>query len=358
MARCSEETGSLEGFGMDSPLISIIVINWNGMRFLDDCLASLERQTWKYRELIVVDNGSTDGSVERIRDWVHRLPDAQALYLSENTGFCKANNLAFAKARGEWLALFNNDAVAEPNWLEELVRWGNPQQRIGMLGSKILFFDPPGVIDKAGHLIYWDGQNRGRGTMEPDTGQYDRPEEILWPDACAALYHRRLFEETGGFDETFFAFGDDADLGMRARLLGWKGWYVPTAVVRHRHSATAGAYSPLKVMLVERNRMLLAVKNFPLRLLIQNPYWTLRRFGWHAYAALRRRGSAARFVGTHGWHRLPFNLAWSYGSASMLLPGALRRRARIQRTRRLSSREILDLLRRFQIDLKELTLRD
>jgi GT2 family glycosyltransferase len=145
---------------------------------------------------------------------------------------------------------------------------------------------------------------------------------------------------------------------MRARLLGWKAWYVPTAVVHHRHSATAGAYSPLKVMLVERNRLLLAIKNFTLSLLIQNPYWSLRRFGWHAYAALRRRGSAGQFVGAHGWSRALGNLAWSYFSAARLLPEALRRRRQIQRTKRLSNREVRELLRRFQIDLRELTLKD
>lgn len=342
----------------DGPLVSIIVVNWNGLRFLDDCLSSLEKQTWQEREFVLVDNGSTDGTADCIRTWSERLPRAQAIQLSENTGFCRANNLAFARARGEWIALFNNDAVAEPNWLEELVRHADAERRIGMLGSKILFVEPAGVIDKVGHLIYWDGQNRGRGTMESDVGQYNRPEEILWPDACAALYHRKIFEETGGFDETFFAFGDDADLGMRARLLGWKSWYVPTAVVHHHHSATAGAYSPLKVMLVERNRLLLAIKNFSLPLLIQNPYWTLRRYGWHAYAALRRQGASGRFVRAHGWWSMLVNLAWSYLSAAKLLPAALRSRRQIQRTKRLSDREMTDLLRRFQIDIRELTLRD
>jgi GT2 family glycosyltransferase len=342
----------------DNPLVSIIVVNWNGIEFIDDCLSALEKQTWKQREFILVDNGSTDGSTEHIRNWTARLVNAQGIFLSENTGFCKANNLAFAKATGEWVALINNDAVAEPNWLEELLRHADVAGRIGMLGGKILFFDPPGVIDKAGHLIYWDGQNRGRGTMEADTDQYNKAEEILWPDACAALYHRKLFEETGGFDETFFAFGDDADLGMRARLLGWKAKYVPMAVVYHRHSATAGTYSPLKVMLVERNRLLLAIKNFPLALLLQNPYWSLRRFAWHAYAARRRQGAAGRFVGAYGWSRTLLNLAWSYCSAAKLLPGALRRRKKIQRTKRLSNREVWELLRRFQIDVQELTLRD
>ena len=119
-----------------------------------------------------------------------------------------------------------------------------------------------------------------------------------------------------------------------------------------------GAYSPLKVMLVERNRLLLAIKNFPLPLLLLNPYWTMRRFGWNFYAALRRKGSASRFIQSHGWRRLLINLAWSYLSAAKQLPVALRNRRRIQRTRRLSGREVHDLLRRFQIDLQELTHRD
>ena len=342
----------------ENPLISIIVVNWNGLGLLEECFQSLAGQTWERKEFILVDNGSTDGSRELLISWAERLPDAQAILLPTNTGFCKANNIAFARARGEWIALFNSDAVADPDWLEELVRYGDPDKRIGMLASKILFQQPADVIDKVGHLIYWDGQNRGRGTMETDVGQYDRPEEILWPDACAALYHRRVFEETGGFDETFFAFGDDADLGMRARLLGWSAWYVPSAVVHHRHSASFGVYSPLKVMLIERNRLLLAVKNFPWTLLLQNPFWTLRRLSWTAYAILRRSGAAARFVETNGWRQTIFNLLWSYASAMNLLPQAFRKRRIIQRTKRLSNAEMLSLLRRFQISLRELTLRD
>ena len=340
------------------PLISVIVLNWNGLGLLDECFASLAAQTWQNKEFILVDNGSTDGSRDLLVTWAGRLPNAQAILLPTNTGFCKGNNIAFAKARGEWIALFNSDAIAEPDWLTELVRYGDPANGVGMLASKILFQNPQRVIDKVGHLIYWDGQNRGRGTMEADLGQYDRTEEILWPDACAALYHRKLFEETGGFDETFFAFGDDADLGMRARLLGWKAWYVPTAVVHHRHSASFGVYSPLKVMLIERNRFLLAVKNFPWPLLLQNPFWTVKRLYWNAYGAITRKGSAARFLETHGWWQTARNLLWSYSSAVKLLPAALRKRQIIRRTRRLSDREMLELLRRFQIDVRELTLRD
>ena len=343
---------------MTEPLISIIVVNWNGLHLLDQCFEALAQQTWPNKEFLLVDNGSTDGSRDLLISWAGRLPNARPILLSTNTGFCKANNIAFSQARGEWIALLNDDAVAEPNWLTELMKYGNVENRVAMLASKILFQDPPDVIDKVGHLIYWDGQNRGRGTMEKDMGQYDRPEEILWPDACAALYHRRVFEETGGFDDTFFAFGDDADLGMRARLLGWTAWYAPSAVVHHRHSASFGAYSPLKVMLVERNRILLAAKSFPWILILQNPFWTIRRLYWNARAILGRKGAAARFVETHGWRQTAFNLAWSYLSALKLLPAALRKRYTIQRTRRLSSRQTVELIRRFQIDIRELTSRD
>lgn len=342
----------------EEALISIIVVNWNGCHFLPDCLASVEAQTWQAKELILVDNGSVDGSVPLIRGWAADRPWVKTVFLPENTGFTGGNNRGFREARGEWLALLNNDAVAAPGWLAELVRYGDLEHGVGMVASKILFEQPPGIIDKAGHLIYWDGLNRGRGTMHPDRGQFDRAEEVLWPDACAALYHRRLIEETGGFDDTFFAYGDDADLGMRARLLGWRAWYSPLALVHHRHSATAGAYSPLKVMLVERNRLLLAVKNFPLRVLLLNPYWTFRRYAWHGWSALSKRGSAGRFVEAHGPGRLLLGLAWSYLGALRRLPGALRRRRDIQRRRRMGTGEVVALLRQYQITLPELTMQD
>jgi GT2 family glycosyltransferase len=156
----------------------------------------------------------------------------------------------------------------------------------------------------------------------------------------------------------FFGYADDADLGMRARLLGWKAMYVPSAVVHHRHSAIFGVYSPLKVMLIERNRLLLAVKNFPLLLLIENPFWTIKRLAWIAYALLSRKGAASRFVETNGWRQTAFNLGWSYFSALKLLPYAIRKRRQIQKNKSLSNAETLEILRRFQIDIRELTLRD
>jgi GT2 family glycosyltransferase len=337
------------------PLVSAIVVNWNGERYLADCLQSLTMQSWPDKEIIVVDNGSVDHSLDILAEW-ERAHGIRVIRLPGNTGFTKANNIAFRHARGEWFALLNNDAVAEPDWMEALVSRGDASRRIGMLGGKILFSHARTTFDKAGHLIYWDGLNRGRGTGRKDVGQYDREEEILWPDGCASLYHRGVIEETGGFDEDFFAYGDDADLGMRARLLGWKGWYVPDAVVYHMHSATAGAYSPLKVMLVERNRMLLAAKNFPLSILLQNPYWTLRRYLLQAYGAVAGVGDSGRFVDQHGRLGLVRVLLSAYGNALRALIPILKKRRSVQRTKHLSNREVVALLKRYQVDLRELTL--
>ncbi len=286
----------------EPPLVSVIVVNWNRAPYLDACLESVTRRptltssSWWWT--------TAPPTAPRTRSAAGARKAGVRIFLLEtNTGFTGGNNLAFRHARGDWLALLNNDAVADPHWLACLVARGNPAAGVGMLGGKILLAGTPGTIDKAGHLIWPDGQNRGRGTGETDRGQYDQEEEILWPDGCAALYHRALIEQTGGFDDAFFAYGDDADLGLRARLLGWRAWYVPGAVVHHHHSASAGAFSPLKIRLVERNRLLLALKDFPVGLLAQNPYWTLRRYLWLAWGAMRGSGTSGRFVREHSRFR-------------------------------------------------------
>ena len=218
----------------------MVVVNWNRKELLRACLASLARQVGVPFETIVVDNGSTDGSAEMA---AAEFP-ARVIRNSENRGFCAANNQGISAARGDFIALLNNDAEAEPGWLAALARACAKAPEVGMAASKILVWEDPRRIDKAGHLIFPDGQNRGRGAGAPDLGQFDREEEVLWPDGCAALYRRRMLEQIGGFDEDFFAYGDDAELGLRARIAGWKCLYTPEAVVRHHRGATMGKARP------------------------------------------------------------------------------------------------------------------
>ena len=210
------------------------------------------------------------------------------------------------------------------------------------------------MIDKSGHLIYLDGQNRGRGSGEIDRGQYDHVEEIAWPDGCAAFYRRSLLEQLGGFDEDFFAYADDAELGLRARIAGWRCLSVPTAVVRHRLGATLGRHSEQRLFLIERNRIWLAVKLFPLRLLILNPLYTAARFLAMAAAWAGGRGEISRAVSSTSPARLLQCLVRAHWAALRGLPTMLRKRRETRSHRKLSASETARMIRRFRIPLADL----
>jgi hypothetical protein len=246
------------------------------------------------------------------------------------------------------VALLNNDTEADPRWLEALVQGVRSQDKGGMGATKILSYEHREVIDKVGHLIYPDGQNRGRGCGEIDHGQFDATEEALLPDGCAALYDRRIFETAGLFDEDFFAYGDDAEMGLRARLAGWGCLYIPSAVVYHHHASTLGRFSAQRLVLVERNRMWLAAKLFPWALLWLNPWYATLRWGGNAWAALSGRGEAGQVP---AW-----TLVWcalrACFEALAGLPRMLRKRSQVRRE--ISTQEFMQLLERFRIPLAEL----
>jgi GT2 family glycosyltransferase len=304
--------------------------------------------------VVLVDNGSEDGSVEMAESEYGRRLRLRILRNRENTGFCAGNNQGFRAVRTDLIALLNNDAVAEPRWAEELARaFVNPQ--IGMAASKILVHEDPSRIDKVGHLIYLDGQNRGRGSGETDCGQYDREEEALWPDGCAAMYRREMLDEIGGFDEEFFAYADDAELGLRARIAGWKCLYIPTAVVRHHRGASLGLLSSRRLELIERNRILLVAKLFPWSLLWLNGGYWLARMTAGVWAAAAGKGEVARFPGPSGKLRIASALIRGGLSALPLLPSMFRKRRALQRIRKLSPSEVRRLLLKYKISLKDLS---
>jgi GT2 family glycosyltransferase len=306
--------------------------------------------------VIVVDNGSIDGSADAVRDFAKHARFAVELIQNEtNRGFCAGNNQGILRASGEYVALLNNDAVASPQWVSSLLRAFAGGPDVGMAASKIVSFENPRIIDKAGHLIYPDGQNRGRGSGEVDCGQYDRVEEVLWPDGCAAMYRKSMLDEIGGFDEDLFAYGDDAELGLRARIAGWRCVYVPSAVVRHHRGATLGLQSRRRLELIERNRVLLAIKHFPLSLLWLNGFFFAARLLAGFWSGIRGQGEAARFPGIQGKFLIAAALVKGDFEAIAMIPSTLRKRRAMRPLRKLSSKQVRDLLFQYRIPLKALS---
>jgi GT2 family glycosyltransferase len=327
----------------------VVVVNWNRKELLRACLSSLAGQKGVEFETIVVDNGSSDGSAEL----VEREFGARLIRNAENRGFCAANNQGIAAARGEFIALLNNDAEAEAGWLAALRDACSQAEDIGMAASKVLVWEDPRRIDKVGHLIFPDGQNRGRGSGVLDRGQFDREEEVLWPDGCAAMYRKKMLDEIGGFDEDFFAYGDDAELGLRARIAGWRCLYTPRAVVRHHRSSTLGKDSGWRLELIERNRVLLAMKLFPWSLLWLNPVYFAVRIAAGMAAAGRGAGDTAHFPGWRGKWSIARALVRGDLGALRLAPRILRKRAEMRKIRRLTAGEVRRLILRNRLSLKD-----
>lgn len=340
----------------NEPEISVVVINWNRREDLRRCLESLRRQSCRDFEVLVVDNGSQDGSAEMVRDEFAGRPDwnVRLIRNETNRGFCAANNQAFAAARGRLIALLNNDAEAEPGFLAALRKAFEGSDDVGMAASKVLTYEDPSRIDKVGHLIFPDGQNRGRGAGELDRGQYNRQEECLWPDGCAAMYRKQMLDEIGGFDEDFFLYGDDAELGLRARLAGWRCVYVPAAVVKHKRGSSMGRGSLERIFWIERNRVLLAVKLFPWSLLWLNPLFFAIRLLGALPAAAGDRGEMAHFPGFWNKLRLAWTILRADAAALRLIPRMLKKRREVWRKARLSPSEVRRLILENRIPVRAL----
>ena len=340
----------------EKPIVSVVIPNLNGKALLGDCLRSLERQTFKDFEVILIDNGSTDGSVGYVRTefpWLGNIIENQS-----NLGFAKACNQGIEVSTGEYTVLLNNDTEAHPSWLSELVRVAEEDSEVGMLACKTLFFDKRDTIDTAGHLIYPDGLNRGRGRLELDRGQYDDKPDVFFPSGCAALYRKRMFEEIGLFDEHHFAYGDDTDIGIRGRLAGWKCLFVPGAIVYHRYSMTTGEYSPQKVYLVERNRIWVVWKYFPLKCLLASPFYSLIRYFYQAYGAVTGKGAAGQFAREYSGWGLVSNVLKAYFDAFKDAPRVFLERKRMMKLKRVPNAEIYRWFHDYRMPLREISLKD
>lgn len=336
---------------MNPPRISVIIVNWNGKEYLPACLDSLLEQTCTDFETIVVDNGSRDGSLELLRDsylWVRLVA------LPANSGFAGGNNAGFAVARGTYIVTLNNDTRVESTWLAELSAPVDQQADVGMVASRICSWDEPELIDSLGVAICPDGMSRGsRRRFRYSDLSIDKTEEILLPSACAALYRREMVERIGFFDDDYFAYCEDTDLGLRGRIAGWRAVLARDAVVYHHYSRSGGEFSAFKLYLVERNHFWVTMKSFPLGMLLAVPFWTMLRYLVQAQLVLSAQGAGAQFRGAPS-SALIKALVRGIRDALRSLPLLIRKRRRVMATRRLSSAEMRGLLDSFSISFREL----
>ena len=274
-------------------MISVIIVNWNKKDLLNNCLRSLLRQTYKDFETIVVDNGSTDGSVELVKK---DYPMVRPICLDENKGFSTGNNTGIKNSTSEYIALLNNDMEVDPQWLQRLYRAIKETPKIGFCASKILNYKDRSVIDAAGDIFYAFGLARKRGHMQKDNEEFNYNREIFGACAGAALYRREVLDDIGLFDEEFSpAYYEDVDLSFRAQLRGYKCLYVADAVCYHHGHSTLGLFSPKHLYFSSRNVGYVLIKDMPSRLLLR---YCLAILIYNIISSLGhiRRGSFSSFL--------------------------------------------------------------
>jgi GT2 family glycosyltransferase len=316
----------------------VVVPTLTADKSLDECLASLERQTFRDFEVIVVDNSGRRQATPR--------GFARVIANDRNVGFGAAVNQAFHQSQAPFLAVMNDDAIADPGWLEALLLAVEHRPDVGMCASQVRLAGGD-RLDSAGMLLCPDGSSKQRGHSEAPAS-YARKEEALLPSGSAALYRREMLDEIGLFDESFFLYCEDTDLGLRARWAAWECFYVPDAIVEHRYSHSAGKASALKAYYVERNRLFVITKNFPLLDLALVPFHATSRYFWHFVYALRGRGKAAEFQREGGsLARLPWYVLRAHLELLARFPKVWRQRRRMKR--RLTSKQFHRLIRRFSI---------
>ncbi len=251
---------------------TVIIVNWNGVKHLKICLPSLKKQSYTNYELIFVDNGSSDGSVEYVKEI---FPESSVIQLKENLGFAKPNNLGFNKAKGKFILTLNNDIELCDNFLELFVSFFKKQkENVYSLNPKIIYYDDKDKINTIGILPLLNGGaiNEGKGES---VSKYNKTKDIFGSCAGCALYKTNIIKKLGClFDESYFAYLEDYDLAIRAKLNGYQSKYFPDAICFHKHSATSKQFPYHKFYLIERNRLRNLIKYYPLKYILFEPYYT------------------------------------------------------------------------------------
>jgi GT2 family glycosyltransferase len=307
------------------PLVSIVIVSWNSAQHLPRCLGCLSQQTFPEFEVILVDNGSSDGGTNNLEQKYPQLV-LHIERLPSNLGFALANNRGARLARGKWLVLLNADAFPEPNWLEQLLASSAVHPEFASFSSRQLQAGDPNILDGAGDAYHVSGLAWRIGLGYPSDRYGLESAEIFSPCAAAAMYLRQAFLNVEGFDEDFFSYFEDVDLGFRLQLQGYRSLYVPEAVVHHIGSATFGERSDFAFYHSHRNLIWTYVKNMPIKMFwLHLPEHIVANVIYLLYYALRGRGKV---------------LLLAKRDAVLGLHVAIKKRRSIQKSRKVSDREL------------------
>jgi GT2 family glycosyltransferase len=311
------------------PAFSIVIVTWNSGAHISHCLTSLRHQTIQDFEIIIVDNGSTDKTIDEVNSHALHLP-ITVERMERNIGFAAANNLGARLARGKWLALLNADAFPEPDWLEKLLRAAEEHPEYSFFASRQIQANKPEWLDGAGDAYNVSGLAWRRYYNFPASAFGHQTDEIFSACGAAALYRKEDFLKAGGFDEAYFSYFEDVDLGFRLRLAGNKCLYVPQAVVYHVGSASTGKRSDFSVYYGYRNMIWTFFKDMPSPLIwFFLPLHIATLFFFVFYLSLRGQRKA---------------IGQAIYDALKGLPGVLEKRKSIQKAKKIKSLALLKVM--------------
>lgn len=250
--------------------VSVIIPNWNGKHLLKTCLSSLKKQTFKSFEVIVVDNGSIDGSIEYIHKYFSQVI---VVGLDKNYGFAKAVNEGIKISKSKYVVLLNNDTQVDKDCIHFLVEAAKNKKDIGFVAAKMLNFYKRDQIDSAGDWIDVVGHANNIGQGEKDGPKFNTPGYVFLVTGGGGLFKKQVFDKVGLLDEDYFAYFEDVDLCLRAQLQGFKGWFEPRAKIYHIHKATSNKVKPMVEYWQFRNMTQTIIKDFPTSLILKKWRW-------------------------------------------------------------------------------------
>jgi GT2 family glycosyltransferase len=280
------------------PLVSIVIVNYNTLPYLKNCLTSIEMSTYPNYEIILVDNASTDKSVEFVE---RNFPSIRVIKNVQNVGSAAGNNIGISAARGDYIFLLNPDTEVEPSCIHNLVEVLNKDPKVGVCGAKLLLLDKKRILQHAGGKYHPIGVSIDRGVFEEDKNRYSKIEEVTFVCGAALMVRRRLFSEIGMLDPAFFLYHEEVDFCIRTWLHGFKVVYVPAAVVYHKSGYVSEldkrTTSPLVVFHKHKNTLIILLKNFPLSIFfLYFPLAILYKFFWIVVFLLKKDSKSALAV--------------------------------------------------------------